>query len=110
MFLDRKFISQTHHYFYGKGNDTGGHYTVRALASLYERNTASSDLREYIKAYISVQVSLHTKFTSPGLQGFGRSTIPSLSRPGPQTRATFMGHPGQDHQAPCSMALYRPTL
>ncbi|KAK0433866.1 hypothetical protein EV421DRAFT_1842422 [Armillaria borealis] len=36
-------------------NDGGGHYIVRALASLYERNTTSSDLREYIKEYIGVQ-------------------------------------------------------
>ncbi|PBK86085.1 hypothetical protein ARMGADRAFT_999255 [Armillaria gallica] len=36
--------------------DAGGHYIVRALASLYERNTSSSsDLREYIKEYIGVQ-------------------------------------------------------
>ncbi|SJL17348.1 uncharacterized protein ARMOST_20898 [Armillaria ostoyae] len=35
--------------------DTGGHYIVRALASLYERNTTSSDLQEYIKEYIGVQ-------------------------------------------------------
>ncbi|PBK86121.1 hypothetical protein ARMGADRAFT_1017579 [Armillaria gallica] len=35
--------------------DSGGHYIVRGLASLYERNTTSSDLREYIKEYIGVQ-------------------------------------------------------
>ncbi len=34
----------------------GGHHVVRALAALYERNTTSSDLREYIKQYIGVQV------------------------------------------------------
>ncbi|KAK0229435.1 hypothetical protein EDD85DRAFT_1026459 [Armillaria nabsnona] len=34
---------------------TGGHYIVRALAALYERNMMSSDLREYIKEYIGVQ-------------------------------------------------------
>ncbi|KAK0216403.1 hypothetical protein IW262DRAFT_215243 [Armillaria fumosa] len=36
-------------------HDTGGHYIIRALASLYERNKTSSDLREYIKEYIGVQ-------------------------------------------------------
>ncbi len=34
----------------------GGHHVVRALAALYERNTTTSDLREYIKQYIGVQV------------------------------------------------------
>ncbi|SJL17354.1 uncharacterized protein ARMOST_20904 [Armillaria ostoyae] len=38
-----------------KNSDDGGHYIVRALASLYERNKTSSDLREHIKEYISVQ-------------------------------------------------------
>ncbi|KAK0482988.1 hypothetical protein EDD18DRAFT_1112370 [Armillaria luteobubalina] len=33
----------------------GGSYIVRALAALYERNSVSSDLREYIKKYIGVQ-------------------------------------------------------
>ncbi len=32
---------------------------MRALAALYERNTASTDLRDYIKQYIGVQVSPH---------------------------------------------------
>ncbi|KAK0216401.1 hypothetical protein IW262DRAFT_1464960 [Armillaria fumosa] len=36
-------------------NSDGGHYIVRALAALYERNTTSSNLREYIKEYIGVQ-------------------------------------------------------
>ncbi|KAK0229437.1 hypothetical protein EDD85DRAFT_939750 [Armillaria nabsnona] len=36
------------------GSD-GGHYIVRALAALYERNTTTSNLREYIKEYIGVQ-------------------------------------------------------
>ncbi|KAK0468910.1 hypothetical protein IW261DRAFT_1516923 [Armillaria novae-zelandiae] len=36
-------------------NSDGGHYIVRALSALYERNTTSSNLREYIKEYISVQ-------------------------------------------------------
>ncbi|KAK0482991.1 hypothetical protein EDD18DRAFT_1467728 [Armillaria luteobubalina] len=35
--------------------EDGGHYIVRALASLYEHKNASSDLREYSKAYIGVQ-------------------------------------------------------
>ncbi|PBK61081.1 hypothetical protein ARMSODRAFT_1025983 [Armillaria solidipes] len=35
----------------------GGQYIVRALAALYERNTTSSDLREYIKEYIGVQAT-----------------------------------------------------
>ncbi|PBK61073.1 hypothetical protein ARMSODRAFT_1065498 [Armillaria solidipes] len=38
-----------------KNSDDGGHYIVRALASFYERNKTSSDLREHIKEYISVQ-------------------------------------------------------
>ncbi|KAK0237368.1 hypothetical protein EDD85DRAFT_1008527 [Armillaria nabsnona] len=33
----------------------GGRYIVRAPAALYERNTTTSDLREYIKDYIGVQ-------------------------------------------------------
>ncbi len=44
--------------FDGEATTTGGHYIVRALAALYERNTTSSDLQEYIKEYIGVQVSL----------------------------------------------------
>ncbi|KAK0237333.1 hypothetical protein EDD85DRAFT_1024011 [Armillaria nabsnona] len=39
---------------YNRAN-SGGHYIVRALASLYERNKTSSDLREYMKEYIGVQ-------------------------------------------------------
>ncbi|KAK0468902.1 hypothetical protein IW261DRAFT_1597887 [Armillaria novae-zelandiae] len=35
--------------------DNGGEFIVRALASLYESNKTSSDLREYIKEYIGVQ-------------------------------------------------------
>ncbi len=95
MFLDREFISRTHSYFDGKGFNNGGHYIVRALASLYERNKTSSDLREYIKEYIGVQVSLH-KPTSPGLHStvLGRSIMLSLNRPGTQERAPFMGYPG----------------
>ncbi len=51
--------------FDGKAADFGGHHIVRALAVLYERNTTYSDLREYIKKYIGVQVSLR-EMTSPG--------------------------------------------
>ncbi len=36
----------------------GGHYIVQALAVLYECSSTSSDLREYIKEYIGVQVTL----------------------------------------------------
>ncbi|PBK61062.1 hypothetical protein ARMSODRAFT_1025971 [Armillaria solidipes] len=46
---------------------TGGHYIVRALAALYERNMLSSDLREYIKEYIGVQYNaVIEKATSGG--------------------------------------------
>ncbi|SJL17365.1 uncharacterized protein ARMOST_20915 [Armillaria ostoyae] len=47
--------------------DFGGHHIVRALAALYERNTTSSDLREYIKEYIGVQYNaVIEKATSGG--------------------------------------------
>ncbi len=42
----------------GEVGSDGGLYIVRALAALYERNTTTSNLREYIKEYIGVQVSL----------------------------------------------------
>ncbi len=47
-----------------EATDIGGHHIVQALAALYERNTVSSDLREYIKEYIGVQVSLRKNDTS----------------------------------------------
>ncbi|KAK0433864.1 hypothetical protein EV421DRAFT_2039941 [Armillaria borealis] len=46
--------------------DTGGHYIVRALAALYERNTTTSDLREYIKEYIGVQYNAVIEHTTSG--------------------------------------------
>ncbi|KAK0433850.1 hypothetical protein EV421DRAFT_1993823 [Armillaria borealis] len=46
--------------------DTGGHYIVRALAALYERNTTTSDLREYIKEYIGVQYNAVVEHTTSG--------------------------------------------
>ncbi|PBK86123.1 hypothetical protein ARMGADRAFT_940999, partial [Armillaria gallica] len=39
----------------GEVGSDGGLYIVRALAALYERNTTTSNLREYIKEYIGVQ-------------------------------------------------------
>ncbi|KAK0461879.1 uncharacterized protein EV420DRAFT_1640180 [Desarmillaria tabescens] len=35
--------------------EPGGLFIMRALAALYERNTTSSDLRDYIKEYVGVQ-------------------------------------------------------
>ncbi|KAK0216387.1 hypothetical protein IW262DRAFT_214172 [Armillaria fumosa] len=50
----------------------GGYYIVRALAAFYERNTTSSDLREYIKEYISVQYNaVIEKATSGGSNIYG---------------------------------------
>ncbi len=111
MFLDCEFILQTRSYFDGKGIDNGGHYIVRALASLYERNKTSSDLREYIKEYIGVQVSL-LKPTSPDLHNvvLGCSIMLSSNRLGPQAIKIFMGYPGQDHETPRLVAFYRPRL
>ncbi|SJL17343.1 uncharacterized protein ARMOST_20893 [Armillaria ostoyae] len=58
---------------------TGGHYIVRALAALYERNTASSDLREYIKEYVGVQYNaVIEKATSAGSNMY---TIPWTGPP-----------------------------
>ncbi len=107
--VDRKLIPQFN--FDGQGDDSGGHYIVRGLASLYERNTTSSDLREYIKEYIGVQVSLH-KSTSPGLHDIvlGHSIMLSSNRLGPQTLAPFTGYPGQDHRAPRSTVFYSSRL
>ncbi|PBK61086.1 hypothetical protein ARMSODRAFT_1025986 [Armillaria solidipes] len=52
--------------------DIGGHHIVQALAALYERNTASSDLREYIKEYIGVQYNaVLKKATSGGSNIYG---------------------------------------
>ncbi|KAK0237327.1 hypothetical protein EDD85DRAFT_1008472 [Armillaria nabsnona] len=44
----------------------GGHYIVRALAALYERNTTSSDLQEYIKEYIGVQYNAVLEHATSG--------------------------------------------
>ncbi|PBK86059.1 hypothetical protein ARMGADRAFT_542026 [Armillaria gallica] len=46
--------------------DNGGHYIVRALAALYERNTTTSDLREYIKEYIAVQYNAVIEHATSG--------------------------------------------
>ncbi|KAK0237386.1 hypothetical protein EDD85DRAFT_953386 [Armillaria nabsnona] len=60
--------------------DIGGHHIVQALAALYEHNTVSSDLWEYIKEYIGVQYSAVTeKATSGG------SNIYGLPWTGPQS-------------------------
>ncbi|KAK0216398.1 hypothetical protein IW262DRAFT_1299621 [Armillaria fumosa] len=54
--------------------DDGGHYIVRALASLYEHKNASSDLREYSKAYIGVQYnSIIDQATMPWSDIYGLS-------------------------------------
>ncbi|KAK0189334.1 hypothetical protein F5146DRAFT_1138720 [Armillaria mellea] len=46
---------------------TGGHYIVRGLTALYERNMTSPDLRKYIKEYIGVQYNaVIEKATSAG--------------------------------------------
>ncbi|KAK0433848.1 hypothetical protein EV421DRAFT_1993812 [Armillaria borealis] len=60
----------------------GGHYIVRALAALYERNTTSSDLREYIKEYLGVQYNaVIEKATSGGsnIYGIPWTGLPSTS-------------------------------
>ncbi|KAK0229428.1 hypothetical protein EDD85DRAFT_957170 [Armillaria nabsnona] len=58
---------------------TGGHYIVRALAALYERDTMSSNLREYIKGYIGVQYNaVIEKATSAGSNVY---TIPWTGPP-----------------------------
>ncbi|KAK0468894.1 hypothetical protein IW261DRAFT_1676897 [Armillaria novae-zelandiae] len=45
----------------------GGHYIVRALTALYERNISSSDFQQYIKKYIGVQYNaVIEKATSAG--------------------------------------------
>ncbi|KAK0229429.1 hypothetical protein EDD85DRAFT_793909 [Armillaria nabsnona] len=45
---------------------TGGHYIVQALAAFYEHNKTPSDLREYIKEYISVQYNAVIEQTTSG--------------------------------------------
>ncbi|PBK61067.1 hypothetical protein ARMSODRAFT_944313 [Armillaria solidipes] len=53
-------------------NSDGGHYIVRAFAALYERNTTTSNLREYIKEYIGVQYNaVIEKATSGGSNIYG---------------------------------------
>lgn len=94
--------------FDGEAATTGGHYIVRALAAFYERNKTTSDLREYIKEYISVQVSFH-KNNSPPIYHLNSlilidSIILSLSRP-LQVGATSMEYPGQGHQIPRSALM-----
>ncbi|PBK86111.1 hypothetical protein ARMGADRAFT_1066722 [Armillaria gallica] len=59
--------------------NNGGHYIVRALASLYERNKTSSDLREYIKEYIGVQYNAVIEQARTSR----KSTIYGLSWTGP---------------------------
>ncbi|KAK0237329.1 hypothetical protein EDD85DRAFT_791000 [Armillaria nabsnona] len=60
--------------------DIGGHHIVQALAALYERNTMSSDLREYIKEYIGVQYNaVIKKATSGGSNIYG---LPWTGPPG----------------------------
>ncbi|PBK93437.1 hypothetical protein ARMGADRAFT_1062908, partial [Armillaria gallica] len=49
----------------------GGHHVVRALGALYERNTTSSDLREYIKQYIGVQYNAVIKQSTSGSNIYG---------------------------------------
>ncbi|PBK84200.1 hypothetical protein ARMGADRAFT_974338 [Armillaria gallica] len=59
------------------GSDPGGYYIVRALAALYERNTTSSDLREYTKEYIGVQYNAVIEHaTSGGSNIYGAWTGP----------------------------------
>ncbi|KAK0482987.1 hypothetical protein EDD18DRAFT_1362252 [Armillaria luteobubalina] len=53
-------------YFNGEVNSDGGHYIVRALAALYERNMTSSNLREYIKEYIGMQYNAVIEKTTLG--------------------------------------------
>ncbi|KAK0221376.1 hypothetical protein IW262DRAFT_1373299 [Armillaria fumosa] len=55
----------------------GGCYIVRALATLYERNTTSSDLREYTKEYVGVQYNAVIDLaTSVGSNIYGPWTGP----------------------------------
>ncbi|PBK60892.1 hypothetical protein ARMSODRAFT_1090065 [Armillaria solidipes] len=54
-----------------KTKTNGGHHVVRALAALYERNTTSSDLREYIKQYIGVQYNAVIKQATSGSNIYG---------------------------------------
>ncbi|KAK0504473.1 hypothetical protein EDD18DRAFT_1133938 [Armillaria luteobubalina] len=55
-----------------------GYYIVRALATLYERNTTLSDLREYTKEYIGVQYNAVIDLaTSGGSNVYGLWTGPS---------------------------------
>ncbi|KAK0189338.1 hypothetical protein F5146DRAFT_1199177 [Armillaria mellea] len=59
-------------------NDDGGHYIVRAVASFYERNKTSSDLRDHISKYIRAQYnSVRNNATS------SKSNIYGLSWTGP---------------------------
>ncbi|KAK0482982.1 hypothetical protein EDD18DRAFT_1432721 [Armillaria luteobubalina] len=65
---------------------TGGHYIVRALTALYERNSVSSDFREYIKKYIGVQYNaVIEKATSAG------SNVYAIPWTGP-ARASFLSY------------------
>ncbi|KAK0237379.1 hypothetical protein EDD85DRAFT_1008566 [Armillaria nabsnona] len=56
----------------------GGLYIVRALAALYERNTTTSNLREYIKEYIGVQYNAVIEKAT-----FGGSNIYGIPWTGP---------------------------
>ncbi|PBK61071.1 hypothetical protein ARMSODRAFT_897235, partial [Armillaria solidipes] len=60
--------------FVGEATSIGGHNIVRALAASYERNTTTSNLREYIKEYIGVQYNaVIDKATSGGSNIYGMS-------------------------------------
>ncbi len=60
--------------FVGEATSNGGHNIVRALAASYERNTTSSNLREYVKEYIGVQVS-HREMIPPSIHSLFHLTV-----------------------------------
>lgn len=66
-------------------NGTGGYFIVRALTEVYERNTISSDLREYVKEYLGVQYNAVVDLA----QSANGSNVYGMPWTGPQSVPTF---------------------